>query len=67
MKLFRLQQLSMEYLIFTQNYLQLLDSTLTLQYQNERSMCKELQQSISTVSKQTADLKKELKFKQKCL
>ena len=30
-------------------------------------MCKELQASIGTVTKQNSDLKKELKFKQKCL
>lgn len=45
-KLFRLAQLSIEYLIYTQNYLETLTKTLDLQYKHSYDETAKMQEKI---------------------
>ena len=50
MKLFRLAQLSLEYLIFSQNYLQSLSTSLSVTYAKEKSDTAKLKEQIKAIS-----------------
>ena len=66
-KLFRLSQLSIEYLIYTQNYLETLTTSLDLHYQNSYAETAKIRSAIQKQSQENKTLKKELKLKQKTL
>ena len=66
-KLFRLSQLSIEYLIYTQNYLETLTTSLDLHYQNSYAETAKIRAAIQKQSQENKTLKKELKLKQKTL
>ena len=66
-KLFRLSQLSIEYLIYTQNYLETLTKSLDLHYQHSYEETTKIRAAIQKQSNENKTLKKELKMKQKTL
>ena len=66
-KLFRLSQMSIEYLIYTQNYLECLTKTLDLQYKNAYESTHDIQDQIKQQNALISSLKKENQIKQKTL
>jgi zinc finger protein DZIP1 len=66
-KLFRLAQLSIEYLIYTQNYLETLTKTLDMQYKHSYEETERIRDKIKQQSEENAIMKRELKLKQKTL
>ena len=66
-KLFRLAQLSIEYLIYTQNYLETLTKTLDLQYQQSYEETAKITEKIRQQTEENHMLKRELKLKQKTI
>jgi len=66
-KLFKLSQLSIEYLIYTQNYLETLTKTLDMQYKHSYEETIKVREAIKKQNSQLTVLKKELKLKQKTL
>lgn len=66
-KLFRLAQMSIEYLIYTQNYLETLTKTLDLQYKNSYEETAKIKEKIKAQTSENHVLKRELKLKQKTL
>ena len=67
MKLFRLSQLSIEYLIYTQNYLETLTKSLDVHYKKAHEETIKTRDAIKVTASENATLKKELKIKQKTL
>ena len=59
LKLFRLSQLSIEYLIYSQNYLECLTRTLNLQYKNARESSQSIESKIAGQNDLIRNLKKE--------
>ena len=66
-KLFRLAQLSIEYLIYTQNYLETLTKTLDMQYKHTYEETEKVRDKIKQQTEENAIMKRELKLKQKTL
>ena len=66
-KLFRLAQLSIEYLIYTQNYLETMTKTLDMQYKHSYDETARMQEKIRQQTEENRVLKRELKLKQKTL
>jgi zinc finger protein DZIP1 len=66
-KLFRLSQLSIEYLIYTQNYLETLTKSLDFHYKQAYEDTAKIRDKIKLYSQENLTLKKELKIKQKTL
>ena len=62
-KLFRLSQLSIEYLIYTQNYLETLTKSLDLHYQHSYEETQKIRAAITKQNNENKTLKKELKLK----
>ena len=62
-KLFRLSQLSIEYLIYTQNYLETLTKSLDIHYQHSYEETNKIRAAITKQSNENKTLKKELKMK----
>ena len=62
-KLFRLSQMSIEYLIYTQNYLETLTKTLDLHYKQSYEETARIRDSIRKQQSENCVLKKELKLK----
>ena len=66
-KLFRLSQMSIEYLIYTQNYLETLTKTLDLHYKQSYEETARVRDAIKKQQTEMNILKKELRLKQKTL
>ena len=66
-KLFRLSQMSVEYLIYTQNYLETLTKTLDLHYKQSFEETSRVRDAIKKQQTENIVLKKELRLKQKTL
>ena len=66
-KLFKLSQMSIEYLVYTQNYLECLTRTLDLQYKNAIESTKGVRDQIQKYNTEINNLKKENQMKQKTL
>lgn len=66
-KLFRLAQMSIEYLIYTQNYLETLTKTLDAQYQQSYEETAKITEKIRQQTEENHLLKRELKLKQKTI
>ena len=66
-KLFRLSQMSVEYLIYTQNYLETLTKTLDLHYKQSHEETARIREAIKKQQTENSVLKKELRLKQKTL
>ena len=66
-KLFRLSQMSIEYLIYTQNYLETLTKTLDLHYKQSYEETAKIRDAIKRQQTENTVLKKELRLKQKTL
>lgn len=66
-KLFRLSQLSIEYLIYTQNYLETLTRSLDLHYKHTYEETKKVEAKVKKTAMENSTLKKELRLKQKTL
>ena len=66
-KLFRLSQLSIEYLIYTQNYLETLTKSLDLHYKHSYEETKKVSDGIKKQQDTNQTLKKEIRLKQKTL
>lgn len=66
-KLFRLSQMSIEYLIYTQNYLETLTKTLDLHYKTSYEETARIRDLIKKQHTENTVLKKELRLKQKTL
>ena len=66
-KLFRLSQMSIEYLIYTQNYLETLTKTLDLHYKQAYEETAKIRDAIKKQQTENTVLKKELRLKQKTL
>lgn len=66
-KLFRLAQLSIEYLIYTQNYLETLTKSLDLHYRNSYEETARMRDLLRKQRTDNATLKKQLKLKMKTL
>ena len=66
-KLFRLSQMSIEYLIYTQNYLETLTKTLDLHYKQAYEETTKIRDAIKKQQTENTVLKKELRLKQKTL
>ena len=66
-KLFRLAQMSIEYLIYTQNYLETLTKTLDLQYKHSYEETIKIREKIKQQTSENHVLKREFKLKQKTL
>ena len=66
-KLFRLSQLSIEYLIYTQNYLETMTKSLDAHYEHAQKEAVRYRDMIKAVQSEASTLKKELKIKQKTL
>ena len=67
LKLFRLAQMSIEYLVYTQNYLECLTRTLDLQYKSALESTKGVRDQIQKYNTEISNLKKENQMKQKTL
>ena len=67
LKLFRLAQMSIEYLIYTQNYLECLTRALDMQYKNAYEQTKDVREKIQTYNIELSNLKKENQIKAKTL
>ena len=63
LKLFRLSQLSIEYLIYSQNYLECLTRTLNLQYKNAYEATESIKTKLAGQRETIENLKKENKMK----
>ena len=66
-KLFRLSQMSIEYLVYTQNYLETLTKTLDLHYKHAHEETAKIRDLIKKQQTENIVLKKELRLKQKTL
>ena len=66
-KLFKLSQMSIEYLVYTQNYLECLTRTLDMQYKNAIESTKDTRGQIQKYNTEVANLKKENQMKSKTL
>ena len=66
-KLFRLSQLSIEYLIYTQNYLETLTKSLDLHYKHSYEETLKVRDAIKKISAENKTMRKELRLKQKTL
>lgn len=66
-KLFRLSQLSIEYLIYTQNYLETLTKSLDLHYKHSYEETSKVRDQIKRQLEENQVLKKEVRLKQKTL
>ena len=66
-KLFKLSQMSIEYLVYTQNYLECLTRTLDIQYKNSIAQTQGVRDQIQKYNTQIQNLKKENQKKQKVL
>jgi zinc finger protein DZIP1 len=66
-KLFKLSQMSIEYLIYTQNYLECLTRTLDLQYKSAVESTKGARERIQQYNSMISNLKKENTMKQQTL
>ena len=66
-KLFRLSQMSIEYLMYTQNYLECLTRTLDLQYKNSHEQTKDIREKTQRYNTELFNLKKENQIKSKTL
>lgn len=66
-KLFKLSQFSIEYLVYTQNYLECLTRTLDLQYKNAIESTKGAREQIQKYNTEISNLKKENQMKQRTL
>ncbi len=62
-KLFRLCQMSIEYLIYTQSYLECLTRTLDMQYKNSYESTKEVREKIQRYNTELSNLRKENQIK----
>ena len=62
-KLFRLSQLSIEYLIYTQNYLETLTKSLDLHYKHSYEETLKVRDSIKKISAENKTMRKELRLK----
>lgn len=67
MKLFRLSQLTIEYLLYTQDYFQSVNKVLDVKGREWHSQAKELEGRLARKAEQLKTLKRELKVKQKTL
>ena len=67
LKLFKLSQLSIEYLLYTQSYLESLSKALDLQYKSTFEQCHTTEERIKKYQTESSILKKELKMKQHTL
>lgn len=66
-RLFRLSQMSLEYLIYTQNYLECLTKALDLQYKTAYDRTKNVQEEIRLKNTLISNLKRENAIKQRTL
>ena len=62
-KLFKLSQMSIEYLIYTQNYLECLTKTLDMQYKNVYEQTKVYRDQLEKYDAERQNLKKENRMK----
>ena len=67
LKLFKLSQMGIEYLVYTQNYLDCLTRTLDMQYKNQIESTKGIRDKIQQYNTELSNLKAENKMKQKTL
>ena len=67
LKLFRLAQMSVEYLIYTQNYLECLTRALDIQYKNAYEQTKDVREKIQRYNTELSNAKKENKIQAKTL
>ena len=66
-KLFKLSQLSIEYLLYTQSYLESLCKALDLQYKHTYEKTHKIEEAIKKYQVELKTMRKELKLKQKTL
>ena len=63
LKLFKLSQMGIEYLVYTQNYLDCLTRTLDMQYKNQIESTKGVRDKIQQYNTELSNLKAENKMK----
>jgi zinc finger protein DZIP1 len=66
-KLFRLSQLTIEYLLYTQDYFQSVNKVLDTKGREWHTQAKELENKLKSKMEELKGMKKELKIKQKTL
>lgn len=64
LKLFRLSQMSIDYLMYTQNYLEMLTQYLSMQYKNAHESTKNVREKIMKYNNELSTLRHERDLKE---